>query len=92
MEVPFVKMAANQPCPTGTEITSIGRCQEASTYASSLRLFPKRSVYGGSWAGVPYQCSAQVQHDDAFHFSTNGNTDNGRFVTGEFVMICEKGM
>ena len=85
-------MAANQACPAGKEITSIGRCQEASTYASSLSLFPKRSVYGGCWAGVPFQCSAQVKNDDTFHFSTNGNTDNGRFVTGEFVMICEKGM
>ena len=85
-------MAANQLCPAGKEITNIERCQEATTYAPYLGLNPGRSLQSGSWTGVPFQCSAQVQADDAFHFSTNGNTDNGRFVTGEFEMICEKGI
>ena len=84
-------MAANQACPSGTEITSIDRCQQAAGYASSLGLDPKRSLQSGNWAGVPFQCSAH-SIDDAFHFSTNDNTDNGRFVTGEFLMICERGM
>ena len=92
IDVPFVKMAENQACSPGKEITNMDRCQEATTYASSLGLNPGRSLQSGNWTGVPYQCSAQVNHDDAFHFSTNGNTDNGRFLTGEFVMICEKGM
>ena len=85
-------MAANQACPAGMEITSIESCQQASGYASSLGLNPKRSLQSGSWTGVPFQCSAQVLVDDAFHFSSNPNTDNGRYVSGEFVMICQTGM
>ena len=85
-------MAANQKCPAGREITNIERCQEATTYASSLGLNPKRLLQNRSSPGLPYQCSAHVQNDDAFHFSYNENTDNGRFVTGEFVMICKTGM
>ena len=84
-------MAANQSCPAGMEITSIESCQQAAGYASSLGLNPKRSLQSGSWTGVPFQCSAHNKGDDTFHFSTNDQTDNSRFVTGEFVMICEKG-
>ena len=85
-------MSKNQACPAGTEITSVDRCQQAAEYATPLGLDPKRSLQSGNWAGVPFQCSAQVKNDDTFTFSTNDNTDNRRFVTGEFVMICEKGM
>ena len=85
-------MAANQTCPAGKEITNIDHCQEATKYAWSLGLNPEKSLQIGSWTSVPYQCSAQVHYDDTFHFSTNSNTDNGRFVTGEFVMICERGI
>ena len=84
-------MAENQTCPTGSEITSIERCQEAEGWASSLGLKPTRPLYTGNWLSVPFQCSAHNKGDDTFHFSTNDQTDNSRFVTGEFVMICEKG-
>ena len=92
-------MAANEVCPTGTEITSESRCQEAYGYASSLGLTPGRPLQVGNWQGVPYQCSAQVGpyygdstfQDDSLHFSTNSQTNNARFTTGEFVMICEAG-
>ena len=95
---PFVKMAANEICPTGTEITSESRCQEAYGLASSLGLKPRRLLQVGNWQGVPYQCSALVGlvgsswfQDDSLHFSTNSQTNNARFTTGEFVMICEAG-
>ena len=84
-------MDANVPCPSGTEIKSESRCQEAHDQASSLGLSPGRPLVVGSWNGVPYQCSAQVGFDDALHFDTNAGTDNSRFNTGEFVMICESG-
>ena len=92
-------MDANQPCPTGTEIKDAKRCQESSGLASSLGLNPRRDIQVGEWNGVPYQCAAQVgiwketgeQGDDSFHFNTNSNTDNSRFTTGEFVMICKAG-
>ena len=84
-------MKAKEPCPIGTEVTSESRCREAQDWAASLGLNPKRTLQVGSWNGVPYQCSAQVTGDDALHFSTNSNTDNSRFTTGEFEMICETG-
>ena len=83
-------MAKNQVCPPGREITSIDRCIQAEKYSSSLGLSPKRPLKKGTWPGLPFQCSAQTKTDDTFHFSSNDNTDNSRFVTGEFVMICEK--
>ena len=95
---PFVKMAANEVCPTGTEINSESRCQEAYGLASSLGLKPRRPLQVGNWQGVPYRCSAQVGQvgsswfqDESLHFSTNSQTNNARFTTGEFVMICEAG-
>ena len=45
---------------------------------------------GSGWAQVPTGCSAQVAGDDTIHFSTNMETDNERFKSGEFVKICEK--
>ena len=84
-------MDANVPCPKGTEIKSESRCQEAHDQASSLGLNPGRPLQVGAWNGVPYQCSAQVTGDDSLHFDTNDGTDNSRFTTGEFVMICESG-
>ena len=84
-------MDANVPCPSGTEIMSEARCGDAHNWASSLGLAPGRPLVVGSWNGVPYQCSAQVGGDDALHFNTNSGTDNSRFTTGEFVMICERG-
>ena len=90
-------MDANNPCPRGTEITSEIRCGEASQYTAYLQLNPKRYVQVGSWNGVPYQCSSQVGgvgaylNDDSLHFNSNSSTDNRRFTTGEFVMICERG-
>ena len=95
--IPFIKMAANEVCPTGTEITSESRCQEAYVLASSLGLNPGRPLQVGNWQGVPYQCSAQVglyngvPQDESLHYSTNSQTNNARFTTGEFVMICEAG-
>ena len=82
-------MKANERCPTGKEVSTESRCREANTFASSLGLAPQRTLQVGGWNGVPYQCSAQVGHDDALHFDTNSGTDNSRFTTGEFVMICE---
>ena len=84
-------MDANVPCPSGTEIMSEARCGDAHNWASSLGLAPGRPLVVGSWNGVPYQCSAQVALDDALHFNTNDATDNSRFITGEFVLICESG-
>ena len=86
-------------CPVGTEIKDVTRCQEASIWAASLGLTPRRDLQVGQWPGVPYQCSTQVgertstgqQGDDTFHFNTNSNTENSRFFSGEFVMICEAG-
>ena len=84
-------MNTAEACPIGTEITNESRCLEARKQASSLGLNPQRPLVVGSWNGVPYQCSAQVGADDAFHWDTNSKTNNGRFTTGEFVMICETG-
>ena len=84
-------MAANEACPTGNEIRNSARCLEAEQWASVLGLEPKRALVQNDWVALPFQCSAQIQNDDTFHFNTNANSDNTRFVTGEFVMICEKG-
>ena len=86
----FSIMNAAEACAVGTEITSESRCLEAREQASSLGLNPQRPLQIGSWNGVPHQCSAQVLNDDAVHFSTNVKTNNSRFMTGEFLMICEK--
>ena len=92
-------MVANEACPAGKEITSVDRCKEAASWASSLGLNPTRPFQNGSWPGVPFQCSVQLiplgqssgLSDDTFHFSDFQQTDNARFLTGEFVKICEKG-
>ena len=86
-------MPANEACPTASEITSESRCREAEGWDSSLGLNPGRQFQSGNYVGVPFQCSAQIlgTSDDTFHFNHNGQTDNSRFTTGEFVMICEKG-
>ena len=90
-------MDANKPCPAGTEITSAELCGKVSQYTGYLQLNPKRPLQVGSWNGVPYQCSAQVGaggaylNDDSLHFNSNSNTDNSRFTSGEFEMICEGG-
>ena len=96
--VPFVKMEALVPCPSGTEITTESRCREAYSWADSMGLDPGRPLVVGTWNGVPYQCSAQVGlychtmtiGDDSLTFNSNSGTDNSRFTTGEFVMICER--
>ena len=88
---PFEMYAAGTSCAEGTEISSESRCKEASGWASSLGLKPKRPLVVGSWPSVPLQCSIQVGLDDAVHFNTNAESDNGRFTTGEFVMLCEAG-
>ena len=89
-------MGANEQCPAGAEIKTAARCREASLLPSSLELNPRRSLQVAYWdwpevIGVPYQCSTQVGNDDTLHFNTNSGSDNTRFTTGEFVMICEAG-
>ena len=84
-------MAGNISCSSGTEIKTESRCQDAHNWAFSLGLNPSRPLQVGHWADVPYQCSAQVGFDDSLHFNTDSGTDNARFTTGEFVMICERG-
>ncbi len=91
-KTPFVKLGPHQVCPSGTEIKTLKRCKEAAEWTDSLGLHPKRDIISGTWTGVPYQCSAQVGKDDTIHYSTNSQTDNKRFTSGEFVMICEKGL
>ena len=86
-----MKLGPNEVCPEGTEITTIERCTDADDWATELGLVPRRHVTVGKWNAVPYQCSTQVDGDDTIHFSTNSETNNKRFVSGEFVMICEKG-
>ena len=88
---PFVKLGPNEVCPSGTKISNVKRCRVAAQWAGSMGLHPKRTVRIGSWRSVPFQCSAQVTGDGTLHFSENNLTDNKRFATGEFVMICEKG-
>ena len=85
-------MYPREPCPSGYEIISRDRCREAHEQAHLLDLTPKRSLQFGSWDGVPYQCSFQVGDDSALHWSSNSTTNNARFSTGEFVMICEAGI
>ena len=87
-----MKLGTNQVCPIWSEITTENRCKEADKWTKSLELHPKRAVLPGSWPDVPFQCSAQVGFDDTIHFSTNSQTNNRRFETGEFVMLCEKGL
>ena len=82
----------NEACPPGMEITTLERCVEADHWAKQLNLNPKRPIYYGIWDSVPYQCSVQVGGDDTIHFGDNIDTDNKRFASGEFVMICEKGL
>ena len=90
-------MGVNEFCSNGLDITTEARCNEAQLAAESMGLHPSRDVLlVGDWPGVPYRCSAQVGTDnpelkDDVHWSTNENTDNSRFITGEFRMICETG-
>ena len=86
-------MPANTACHTGKEVATEDRCREAAKWASSLGLNPVRPFQTGHWGDIPFQCSAQILGigDDTFHWNWNSQTDNSRFTTGEFVMICEKG-
>ena len=88
-------LGLNEVCPPGKEITTLTRCIEVDHWAKELNLTPVREVYHGfydKWKSVPFQCSAQVGWDDTIHFCENDQTDNKRFASGEFVMICEKGL
>ena len=89
---PFTRMNAKEPCTIGKEITKKSRCLEAHKWASSLGLNTTVAykMAFGTWAGVPYQCSAKLQND-VLHFSTNSDTDGSKLTNGEFVMICESG-
>jgi hypothetical protein len=91
-ENPFVMPGPNEKCPKGTEITTVERCVEADHWAKDLNLKPRRAVYYGRWKSVPAQCSSQIGGDHTIHFSDNLQSDNKRFVSGEFEMICEKGL
>ena len=84
-------LGTNEVCTPGSEITNKTRCNEAQEWTVSLGIFPIRPTYVGNWESVPYQCSSQVGGDNTIHFTTYSETDNERFTTGEFVMICEKG-
>ena len=91
-DIPFVKMAPGEPCPSGTEITTESRCREAEQWKLVLGLNPGRDFQSGGWAGVPYGCSAHccgggIYNDDTFHFSSNSLSDNSR--QSEFVRVCE---
>ncbi len=88
---PFMKHEENKMCPEGLAINTVTRCKEANQWSATMSLNPKRDVRVGNWPSVPYGCSSQIGGDHTFHFSTNSMTDNGRFTTGEFVMICEIG-
>ena len=92
VDVPFVRMPANTACQTGAEIATEARCREATEWASSLGLNPVRQLQVSHFVGLPFQCSVQILGigDDTFHWNFNSQTDNSRFTTGEFVMICEK--
>lgn len=85
-------MPPKQKCKGGKEITTAERCKEADDWARSLGLHPRRPPYKGHWKEVPHRCSAQIGGDNTIHFSTNSQTNNKRFLSGEFAMICEKGI
>ena len=88
-------LGPKEVCPVGTEITTGERCQEADDWALALShrgVSTSRPVQYGTWDGVPLLCSSQVGHDKATHFNFNDGTDDHRFESGEFVMICEKGI
>jgi len=93
----FMLMAENEVCPNGLDITSESRCLEAQIAAESMGLNPSRDVLlVGNWQGVPYRCSAQAgtdnpEYKDNIHWNTNEDTDNSRFLSGEFRMICDIG-
>ena len=89
---PFVLLGPNEECAPGFQITDAYRCNEAGHWTVSLGIFPMRPTKVGNWYGVPLGCSSQVDYDDTIHFNTYVETDNRRFSTGEFVMICEKGL
>ena len=83
----FMKMGENEPCPSGTEITTIEECESALKQATQLEIYPARiTLQSGSWGHVPYQCSDQYEGDEAFHWNTNGN---GKL--NNYRMICHKG-
>ena len=84
-------LGPEEKCPAGTEITTEERCKEADDWALAMGFSPTRPVQSGRWNGVPRQCSSQAGGDKAIHYNTFDATDNHRFTSGEFVMICEKG-
>ena len=81
-------LGPNEECPAGTEITYASRCKEASLWAMSLGLYPERDPQIDSWDDVPLLCSVQVS-SDTIHFNARSSTNNDRFNSGAFVMICE---
>ena len=92
VDIPFMKMAPGEACPSGTEITTESRCREAEQWKLALKLNPQRDFLSGGWPGVPSQCSAQccgggIYNDDTFHFNSDFLSDNSR--QSEFVRICE---
>ena len=94
-EIPFVKMAVNELCPEGREITTRTRCEETLKFASSLALNANRTVREVRYPKAPLQCSVSAKvgssHVGWVHFNKNHNTTNTRLFSGEFVMICEAG-
>ena len=86
-------LGPNEVCPPGHEITDAYRCNEAGHWTVSLGLFPMRPTYVRSKRcfNLPFGCSSQVGGDDTIHFCDDAETDNARFTSTEFVMICEKG-
>jgi len=58
-------------------------------------------LFVGAWPGVPNHCSMQFEatpdspwvedyKDQTPHFSTNAATDNAKFNSGEYRMLCKK--
>ena len=86
-------LGPNEECMPGTEITNEKRCKEAAHWSVELDILPMRPVYVGNWKEVPLGCSSQKHNggDDTIHFSSNTESTNGRWATGEFIMICETG-
>ena len=90
-------MPKNEPCPVGQEIMTKDRCHEAQKVAYWFGLQPRRNVLQiGYWNNVPSHCSVQANTGeqwakDDVHWNTNWDSDNSRFKSGEFQMICEAG-
>ena len=87
-------MNPSELCPAGYEITSESDCGRASDQANLLELDPKRALVSGGYNGVPYQCSAQIGGDHAFHWNSNSNSDNSGLNSDPpmYGMICRAGM